>query len=81
MKKPGTVICWLLAIAMLPVVAFAQSQKNQRENLSQFQTLLTKLWTYYSVINGTIILCATALYALRNSTKNVCTNSLLSRIQ
>lgn len=40
MKKPGTVICWLLAIAMLPVVAFAQSQKNQRENLSQFQTLL-----------------------------------------
>lgn len=51
MKKLSTVICWLLVVAMLPVVAFAQtqedgrntlvqSQKNQSENLSQFQTLL-----------------------------------------
>ncbi|HIS41467.1 MAG TPA: hypothetical protein IAC11_01125 [Candidatus Limiplasma pullicola] len=40
MKKPGTVICWLLVVAMLPVVAFAQSQKNQSESLSQFKARL-----------------------------------------
>ena len=51
MKKLGTVICWLLVVAMLPVVAFAQaqqdsrdalaqSQRNQSENLSQFKARL-----------------------------------------
>ena len=40
MKKPCTVVWLLLVVAMLPIVAFAQSQKNQSENLSQFQTLL-----------------------------------------
>ena len=40
MKKLCTVVCLLLTVAMLPVVALAQSQKNQSENLSQFQTLL-----------------------------------------
>lgn len=51
MKNLGTIICWLLVAALLPVVAFAQtqeddrntlvqSQKNQSENLSQFRTLL-----------------------------------------
>ena len=40
MKKLCTVVCLLLTVAMLPVVTLAQSQKNQSENLSQFQTLL-----------------------------------------
>ena len=51
MKNMGTIIYWLLVAALLPVVAFAQtqeddrntlmqSQKNQSENLSQFRTLL-----------------------------------------
>ncbi len=51
MKKLSTVICWLLVVAMLPVVAFAQtqedgrntlvqSQKNQSEDLSQFKARL-----------------------------------------
>ena len=51
MKKLGTVICWLLVAAMLPVVAFAQTQedgrdtlaqpqKNPSENLSQFKARL-----------------------------------------
>ena len=51
MKNLGTIIYWLLVAALLPVVAFAQtqeddrntlmqSQKNQSENLSQFRTLL-----------------------------------------
>ena len=40
MKMLCTVVCLLLTVAMLPVVALAQSQKNQSENLSQFQTLL-----------------------------------------
>ena len=40
MKKPCTVVWLLLVVAMLPIVAFAQSQKNQNENLSQFMTRL-----------------------------------------
>ena len=40
MKKLCTVVCLLLTVAMLPVVALAQSQKNQSENLSQFKTRL-----------------------------------------
>ena len=40
MKKPCTVVWLLLVVAMLPIVAFAQSQKNQNENLSQFKTRL-----------------------------------------
>ena len=40
MKKPCTVVWLLLVVAMLPIVAFAQSQKNQSENLSQFKTRL-----------------------------------------
>ena len=37
MKKPCTVVWLLLVVAMLPIVAFAQSQTNQSENLSQFK--------------------------------------------
>lgn len=40
MKKLCTVVCLLLTVAMLPVVALAQSQKNQSENLSQFKARL-----------------------------------------
>ena len=40
MKKLCTVLCLLLAVAMLPVVAFAQTQKNQSDNLSQFKARL-----------------------------------------
>ena len=40
MKKPCTVVWLLLVVAMLPIVAFAQSQTNQNENLSQFKTRL-----------------------------------------
>ena len=37
MKKLGTVICWLLVVAMLPVVAFAQAQQDSRDALAQSQ--------------------------------------------
>ena len=40
MKKLCAIICVLLTAAMLPVIAFAQTQTNQSENLSQFKARL-----------------------------------------
>lgn len=40
MNKLCAIICLLLAVIVLPIVAFAQSQKNQSENLSRFKEQL-----------------------------------------
>ncbi len=40
MNKLCAIICLLLAVIVLPVVAFAQSQTNQSENLSRFKEQL-----------------------------------------